>query len=98
MLIDLHTHSKYSFDAQDKILDLTLSAIEKGFSYIAITDHKDYFWNKEPIALDIESVQNDIDKIRKKFSIFRKWFFYACSQPAVTYRDAWQWFFRSAVF
>ena len=32
MLIDLHTHSKYSFDAQDEILDLTLSAINKGFS------------------------------------------------------------------
>ena len=68
MLVDLHTHSKYSFDAQDEILDLTLSAIKKGFSYIAITDHKDYFWNKEPIALDIESVQNNIDKIRKEFS------------------------------
>ncbi len=68
MLIDLHTHSKYSFDAQDEIIDITKSAIEKGISYLAITDHKDYFWNKPEIELDIESIQRDIDNIRSQFS------------------------------
>lgn len=38
-ICDLHTHSNNSFDAQNTVDDMCLSAINKGISVIAITDH-----------------------------------------------------------
>lgn len=39
MFIDMHTHSKYSRHATGNINDLVLSAIQKGITVLAITDH-----------------------------------------------------------
>ena len=41
ILTDLHSHTAYSFDCQADAEAMCLSAIEKGISYFAITDHCD---------------------------------------------------------
>lgn len=68
MMIDLHVHSKYSFDANDSVRDIAKSAIEKKINYLAITDHKDYFWKIQATQLDIKGVFDDIDSVRSEFS------------------------------
>lgn len=40
-LVDMHTHSEHSFDADDKVEELVLSAIDKGVKILSITDHCD---------------------------------------------------------
>lgn len=40
-IVDVHTHSIHSFDGNDSVESLCLSAIEKGAKVIAITDHCD---------------------------------------------------------
>lgn len=40
-IVDLHTHSIFSFDGNDSCEKLCQSAIEKGVSVLAITDHCD---------------------------------------------------------
>ena len=40
-IVDVHTHSIHSFDGNDSVESLCLSAIEKGSKVIAITDHCD---------------------------------------------------------
>ncbi len=38
-MIDLHIHSKYSFDGSDELIDILKMAEEKKLSYISISDH-----------------------------------------------------------
>ena len=40
--LDLHTHTEFSFDSEEKPERSCLAAIEKGISVIAITNHCDY--------------------------------------------------------
>ena len=39
--IDLHSHSNFSFDARFSPEEMCLSAIEKGMSVLALTEHYD---------------------------------------------------------
>lgn len=62
MLVDLHMHSRFSFDAQpDTVQDIAAASIKRGLSTIVISDHKDYFWKQRPMELDIAGVQAEID-------------------------------------
>lgn len=68
MLVDLHMHSAFSFDAQpDTVPAIAAASVARGLSTIAICDHKDYFWNLPPQALDIEGVQAQIDVARAQY-------------------------------
>ncbi len=68
MLVDLHMHSHFSFDAQpNTVMELAAASIKRGLSVIAITDHKDYFWNRPPMELDLAGVQAEIDKARTQY-------------------------------
>ncbi|HRX15090.1 MAG TPA: histidinol-phosphatase HisJ family protein [Spirochaetota bacterium] len=59
---DLHTHSQFSPDAEDTVDLLCLTAIKKGITHLAITDHFDahkddtypfyYNYEKQSIAID----------------------------------------------
>ena len=45
-MIDLHTHSKYSFDTEAEpaeITDMAQAAIRAGVDVLAVTDHYDLF-------------------------------------------------------
>ena len=68
MLVDLHMHSHFSFDAQpNTVMELAAASIKRGLSVIAVTDHKDYFWNHPPMELDLAGVQAEIDKARAQY-------------------------------
>lgn len=44
MLLDLHTHTKYSYDAEDKpVLDHVASAVQKGVDVLGFTEHVEFF-------------------------------------------------------
>ena len=69
MFFDMHTHSLYSYDA-DKytILELCKSAIDKGISVLAITDHMEFFRkSSDPNPPDLFSRQKDIEFCRRKY-------------------------------
>ena len=57
MLADYHIHSRYSDDSEEEMEVIVLSAIEKGFDEICLTDHVDYgvkIEHEEYLKLDDE--------------------------------------------
>lgn len=70
MLADLHVHSKYSQDAQPHTIEeLAQSAEDKGFSFVAICDHKDFFRAKEPEYYDVAACQRDIAAANERHNV-----------------------------
>lgn len=68
MLVDLHMHSCFSFDAQpDSVQDIAAASIARGLSTIVIADHKDFFWNQPAQELDLAGVQAQIDAARAQY-------------------------------
>ncbi len=69
-LTDLHLHSEYSWDAQQKIKDITDKAGKKNILFAGIADHIDFFdWHpKGADKFDYESLTDEIEKSREKFS------------------------------
>ncbi len=57
---DFHTHSKWSADASDSIMDMAMAAKSKGLKYLGITDHVEvqYGW-------DADKVEDRIREIRE---------------------------------
>jgi DNA polymerase (family X) len=63
---DLHMHSTWSSDAQDSIADMAAAAQERGYEYIAITDHAHYLRDGRFAAQTKE-----IAALNKKLAPFR---------------------------
>lgn len=70
MLADVHTHSEYSEDAKPNasIDAICRSAISRGIDVITITDHKDFFFTKPPMTLEIDRQRHDIAVCQKKYA------------------------------
>lgn len=69
MLIDLHTHSQYSYDAKPStIAELAASATARGFSVLSVTDHKDLFRSIPHMDLDLDAIMADIDHVRNQYA------------------------------
>lgn len=67
-IYDMHTHSLYSFDANDSCESLCKAAKEKGLSGIAITDHLDI----DDKTLDVRSfVREQYEGVLKTKEAFR---------------------------
>ena len=66
---DLHIHSEYS-DGLNSIEDIIVSAIEKGFDIVGISDHsytefdESYCIKKE----DVQNYYNEIERLKNKYS------------------------------
>jgi DNA polymerase (family 10) len=56
---DFHTHSKWSADAVDSIMDMALAARDKGLKYFGITDHVEsqYGWDPEKVDERINEIR-----------------------------------------
>lgn len=65
-LVDYHMHSKYSFDGECQLNDMCETAIKRGLSEIAVTDHMDIFSDK-PYGhiLDCESLYKELSEIKE---------------------------------
>ena len=66
ILCDSHTHSNFSFDATESMEELCISAIEKGVSCIALTDHCDIDCVLDGLypAYDWDAARTEFDRCR----------------------------------
>ena len=68
-MIDLHNHSKFSFDSNTPVEENIKAAIEKGLKYIAVTDHMDLIKVTDDYRehTDIEGYFKEINLLKKKY-------------------------------
>lgn len=68
-LLDLHMHSEYSEDAKPdaSVEAICRASIARGLSVVALTDHKDFWFTKPPMYLDIEAQRRDIMRCQHMF-------------------------------
>ena len=70
-MVDLHTHSKYSFDADQQpaeIAGMAEAAAAAGVDTLAVTDHYDLFRRAAPIRCDLTAIARDIRAARPQFA------------------------------
>ena len=63
---DLHAHSTWSADGHATIEEMALAAIERGYAYLAVTDHSHYLHEGRLEAQDAE-----IDGLEERLAPFR---------------------------
>ena len=71
MRVDLHSHSKYSFDADKEpasIAEMAEAAAARGLDAFAVTDHYDLFRKAAPITHDIAAVGREIEETKPAFA------------------------------
>lgn len=68
MLIDLHTHTQYSYDASPGTVEQNVcAAIDRGITTLGITEHVDFFRKADLIIADVDAEREDILECRKKY-------------------------------
>jgi DNA polymerase (family X) len=63
---DLHSHSSWSSDGKNSIEEMALTAKERGYSYLAITDHSHYLREGR-----LEAQDEEIDSVNARMGRFR---------------------------
>ena len=70
-MVDFHTHSIHSVDGHDTVLDMCESAVQKGISHLAITDHCDFGTNSVD-KLGWFRYVADSENLQEKFQIAKQ--------------------------
>jgi DNA polymerase (family 10) len=63
---DLHAHTTWSADGHNTVEEMALAAIERGYEYLAITDHSHYLREGR-----MEAQDREIDAVSEKLAPFR---------------------------
>ena len=63
---DLHSHSTWSADGHNTIEEMALAAIDRGYEYLAVTDHSHYLREGR-----MEKQSREIDGLNEKLAPFR---------------------------
>jgi histidinol-phosphatase (PHP family) len=68
-MIDLHVHSHFSSDCEEKMEDMIKEAIARKIEVIAITDHIDYDYKDPSINFDfdVDLFLSEIKRLKKKY-------------------------------
>lgn len=68
-MIDLHIHSHFSSDCEEKMEDMIKEAIDRKIKVIAITDHIDYDYKDPTINFDfdLDLFLREIKKLKSKY-------------------------------
>ena len=74
IISDLHTHTNNSFDAENSLYEMCESAIEKGISIIAVTDHMETteipLKDKSQYGDMVRQIKQSVDDVEKCRKIF----------------------------
>jgi histidinol-phosphatase (PHP family) len=68
-MIDLHVHSSFSIDSDEKMEDIVIEAIKRKIKIISFTDHIDYDY-KDPLfnfEFNIEDYFEEIERLQIKY-------------------------------
>ena len=68
ILSDFHTHSTFSTDGTDKLVEMANSAVEKGLKTICFTEHNDFDYPGGEFLLDTEAYRNELFRVREELS------------------------------
>ncbi len=63
---DLHAHTTWSADGHNTVEEMALAAVERGYEYLAITDHSHYLREGR-----MEAQDREIDAVNKQLAPFR---------------------------
>jgi DNA polymerase (family X) len=63
---DLHAHTTWSSDGHNTVEQMALAAIDRGYEYLAITDHSHYLRERR-----MEAQDREIDALNEKLAPFR---------------------------
>jgi DNA polymerase (family 10) len=63
---DLHSHTTWSSDGHNTVEEMALAAIDRGYEYLAVTDHSHYLREGR-----MEKQDREIDAVNKKLAPFR---------------------------
>jgi DNA polymerase (family 10) len=63
---DLHAHTTWSADGHNTVEEMALAAIERGYEYLAVTDHSHYLREGR-----MEAQDKEIDAVNKRVAPFR---------------------------
>jgi DNA polymerase (family X) len=63
---DLHSHTTWSSDGHNTVEEMALAAIDRGYEYLAITDHSHYLRERR-----MEAQDREIDAVNEKLAPFR---------------------------
>src|SRR5205823_4574476 len=63
---DLHCHSTWSADAQSSVEEMARTAIERGYSYLALTDHSHYLREGR-----LDAQRAEIEALNERLAPFR---------------------------
>jgi DNA polymerase (family X) len=63
---DLHSHTTWSSDGHNTVEEMALAAIERGYEYLAVTDHSHYLRERR-----MEAQDREIDAVNEKLAPFR---------------------------
>lgn len=62
---DLHTHSSFSSDSDEPLLEMAKSASEKGLETLCLTEHMDMDYPDGEFILDTESYRKELLRVRE---------------------------------
>lgn len=69
IIADLHTHSSFSTDSDEPLLEMAKSAAAKGLKILCLTEHMDFDYPTEgEFQLDVKSYREELFHVREEFS------------------------------
>ena len=68
ILSDFHTHSTFSTDGTDALVEMARSAVEKGLKTICFTEHNDFDYPGGEFLLDTDAYKNELFRVRDELS------------------------------
>lgn len=65
---DFHTHSSFSSDSSEPLIEMAKSAAEKGLRTICLTEHMDYDYPGGEFLLDTEAYRAELMRVKTELS------------------------------
>lgn len=67
IVADLHTHSSFSSDSDEKLSEMARAAFDKGLKTLCLTEHMDLDYPTGEFQLDVTNYRDCLLKVRKEY-------------------------------